>query len=109
LSPAPALGRIARDGFVVALLNPKTALFFAAFLPQFLDPAAPALVPTLRLGACFVAIAAGTDAFYVLAASAAARMFAGRARASAWARRAGGLVFIGLGVAAAWTSSRPTR
>ena len=35
----PQKRRIARDGFLVALLNPKTALFFAAFLPQFIDPA----------------------------------------------------------------------
>ncbi len=43
-APAPAAaarGRIFRDGFVVALLNPKTTLFFAAFLPQFLSPAVP--------------------------------------------------------------------
>ena len=109
LPPAPVATRVFRDGFLVALLNPKTALFFAAFLPQFLVPAAPALVQTLRLGGCFVFIAAGTDVLYVLAAGAAARALAGRARASAWARRAGGLVLIGLGVAAAFSSSRPAR
>ena len=109
LPPAPAAGRVVRDGFLVALLNPKTALFFAAFLPQFIDAAAPALVQTLRLGAGFALIAAGTDALYVLATGAAARAFAGQARTAAWARRAGGLVLIGLGLAAAWAPTRPAR
>src|SRR5580700_7019640 len=36
--PRRSLGRLYRDGFVVNLLNPKTALFFLAFLPQFVDP-----------------------------------------------------------------------
>ena len=35
-----------RDGFVVALLNPKTSLFFAAFLPQFMNPQGSALAQT---------------------------------------------------------------
>ena len=109
LPPVPAIARVFRDGFVVALLNPKTALFFAAFLPQFIDPAASPLGPTLRLGGCFVVIAASTDAIYVLVAGAAARAFTGCTRASALARRAGGLVLIGLGIAAACTSSRPAR
>jgi len=36
--PRRSLARLYRDGFVVNLLNPKTALFFLAFLPQFVDP-----------------------------------------------------------------------
>jgi threonine/homoserine/homoserine lactone efflux protein len=68
----PCYRRIFRDGFVVALLNPKTALFFAAFLPQFVDPAGSAIVQSLGYGAAFVAIAASTDAGYALAAGAAA-------------------------------------
>ena len=38
--PAEPLHRVFRDGFVVNLLNPKTAIFFLAFLPQFVDPRA---------------------------------------------------------------------
>ncbi len=41
--------RILRDGFVVALLNPKTTIFFAAFLPQFLHLQAPVMVQSLAL------------------------------------------------------------
>ena len=40
----PEFGRIFRQGFLVALLNPKTAVFFAAFLPQFINPAGSAIV-----------------------------------------------------------------
>jgi threonine/homoserine/homoserine lactone efflux protein len=81
----PQYGRIFRDGFVVALLNPKTALFFAAFLPQFIDPAGSAIVQSVAYGAAFVAIAACTDASYALAAGAAAPLLAraGRGRGGA--------------------------
>jgi threonine/homoserine/homoserine lactone efflux protein len=58
-----------RDGFLVALLNPKTALFFAAFLPQFIGPGSP-LTQSLLLGGVFVLIAICTDTAYVLAADA---------------------------------------
>jgi threonine/homoserine/homoserine lactone efflux protein len=57
LSPA----RLFRDGFLVALLNPKTALFFAALLPQFIDPGASPLWQSLVLSCVFVAIAVCTD------------------------------------------------
>jgi threonine/homoserine/homoserine lactone efflux protein len=50
LAVVPArLGRVVRDGFVVALLNPKTALFFAAFLPQFLEPTTASAFQTRHL------------------------------------------------------------
>lgn len=63
---APA--RIFRDGFVVALLNPKTALFFAAFLPQFMSGGASPMAQSVVLGAMFVGIAAMTDTLYAVAA-----------------------------------------
>ena len=58
--------KLFRDGFVVALLNPKTTLFFAAFIPQFLHPAGSPAVQALTLSVLFVAIAAVTDCGYVL-------------------------------------------
>ena len=67
-----ALGRIVRDGFLVALLNPKTALFFAAFLPQFMATGAPAALQGITLGTIFVAIAAISDSVYAIAAGAVA-------------------------------------
>ena len=107
----PEAGRILREGFVVALLNPKTALFFAAFLPQFMDPASSALVHSVAFGAAFVLIAASTDTAYVLAAAAAAPILgAGRAGA-AWGRYATAAVYLGLGLytAVCGTSAGTTR
>jgi threonine/homoserine/homoserine lactone efflux protein len=101
-SPPP--GRIARDGFWVALLNPKTALFFAAFLPQFIDPAGSAVLQSGAFGAAFVAIAAGTDTAYVLAASAAAPALA---RMRSTGRYATAAVYLGLGVFTALGDPRP--
>jgi threonine/homoserine/homoserine lactone efflux protein len=105
--PAPApLTRIFRDGFVVALLNPKTAIFFAAFLPQFMSAEAEPIVQSIALGSLFVAIAALTDTAYALAAGAAASMVS-RARGMRWLGRffVGG-AFIGLGVLTALGGSR---
>lgn len=64
-----SLRRVFGDGFVVALLNPKTTLFFAAFLPQFMHAAAAPLAQSIALGTLFVAIAAVTDSVYAVAAA----------------------------------------
>jgi threonine/homoserine/homoserine lactone efflux protein len=105
-APAVApLGRVFRDGFVVALLNPKTTVFFAAFLPQFLNPNAPPMFQSIALGFLFVAIAAATDSAYALAAGAAAPALRGGV-ARRIGRRLGGGVFIGLGVFTALAGSR---
>ncbi|MBU2857487.1 LysE family translocator [Acidithiobacillus ferrooxidans] len=104
--PATAsLQRVFRDGFVVALLNPKTTVFFAAFLPQFLSPNAPPMFQSMALGSLFVAIAAVTDSAYALAAGAAAPALRGSV-VRRIGRRLGGGVFIGLGVFTALAGSR---
>ena len=97
---------IFRDGFLVALLNPKTALFFAAFLPQFVVAAESPLRQSVVLGACFVLIASCTDSAYVLAAAAVSRAFARTGPGAAWTRYGAAAVYIGLGVATALTGSR---
>jgi threonine/homoserine/homoserine lactone efflux protein len=94
---AAPLGRVFRDGFVVALLNPKTTVFFAAFLPQFLSLNAPPIWQGMALGFLFVAIAAVTDSAYALAAGALAPTLRGDG-VRTMGRRLGGAVFIGLGV-----------
>ncbi len=97
---------IFRDGFWVALLNPKTAIFFAAFLPQFLDTLAPSVAHSLLLGAIFVLIAASTDTLYVLAAARVAPAMAGMLRGASIGRYLTATVFIGLGVFTALTGAR---
>jgi threonine/homoserine/homoserine lactone efflux protein len=103
--PAAPLGRAFRDGVVVALLNPKTTIFFAAFLPQFLSPEAPPIFQSMALGSLFVAIAAATDCAYVLGAGAVAPALTRARRARRIGRRLGGGVFIGLGVFTAFAGS----
>ena len=106
--PAHTPWRIFRDGFVVALLNPKTALFFAAFLPQFLGTPTSPLLQSMALGACFVAMAACTDLLYVLAASAVAPRLQGAVVPARWGHRLAATSFIGLGLLTA-LSSKPNR
>ena len=103
---APRLHRVSRDGFLVALLNPKTALFFAAFLPQFIEPAASVALQSVWFGAAFVAIAACTDTTYVLAAGIAAPALANLGGIGALGRCATAAVYIGLGIFTAASGAR---
>ncbi|WP_137919512.1 LysE family translocator [Hydrogenophaga sp. 2FB] len=107
-APAQPLRHVFRDGFVVALLNPKTTLFFAAFLPQFMHTHGNPLVQTLALGGVFIAIAFCTDVIYVLTASLVAPRLGRAARHRLWGNRLAGTSFIGLGVLTAM-GTRPGR
>ena len=61
------LSRVFSQGIIVNTLNPKTALFFLAFLPQFIDPArGAAWTQIVLLGAIFVTLALCTDGLYAL-------------------------------------------
>jgi threonine/homoserine/homoserine lactone efflux protein len=72
-SAAPAAdGKLYRQGLLVDALNPKTAMFFVAFLPQFIDPSGDVALQTLVLGLVFVALATLTDTTYALVAGAVA-------------------------------------
>ena len=106
VAPAPH-GKLLRQGAVVNILNPKTALFFLAFLPQFVDPDAGYVAAQLAFfGLVFVALGLVTDSLYALAAGTAggwlrsSRLFVGARR---WVS---GTVFIGLGLATALSGSR---
>lgn len=101
-------GQDFRDGLIVALLNPKTLIFFAAFLPQFMNPGADPAVQGLLLGALFVIIAATTDAGYAIAAGSVGNLLRRHAAAARFGRRLSGIIYIGLGVFAALTDTRRT-
>jgi threonine/homoserine/homoserine lactone efflux protein len=99
-----------RDAVLVAFLNPKTALFFAALLPQFVDASAGSLLTqNLLLAGTFVAIALCTDTLYVLTASGLRAAIARRSAWTRWGRRLSAATFIALGVYAAVASPRAAR
>ena len=86
-------------GAVVNVLNPKTALFFLAFLPQFVDPARGSVwFQVLALGLVFVALGLVSDSLYAIAAG-----FLGRflRRREPLLRYGSGTVYVGLGAVTA--------
>jgi threonine/homoserine/homoserine lactone efflux protein len=100
--PRRSLGRLYRDGFVVNLLNPKTALFFFAFLPQFVDPSRGAVAFQIALlGLLFTLMGLTSDGLYALVAGTAGRWVKRKGHYLRWERYVTGGVFIGLGVTAA--------
>jgi threonine/homoserine/homoserine lactone efflux protein len=95
-------GGVFRQAFLVAVLNPKTALFFLAFLPQFAAPALGRLpLQLLLLGAVFVVTAMVTDAGYVLLADGLGRFLRRHPGFAAGERWVSGAIYAGLGVLAA--------
>lgn len=101
--------RIFRDGFVVALLNPKTAVFFAAFLPQFMSANVSPILQSATLGTLFVVIAALTDTAYALGASTAAPMLKRMRGTKSYGRFLTGGAFIGIGLFTAFSGSRSVK
>ena len=91
-----SLRRLFVDGIVVNVLNPKTALFFLAFLPQFADPA-HFTEQALFLGAVFVALAILSDGTYAMVSGSLGHMLRGQPRFMTAQRWFTGGVFIGLG------------
>jgi threonine/homoserine/homoserine lactone efflux protein len=99
---AAPLGRTYTHGVVVNVLNPKTALFFLALLPQFVDPdRGPTAPQVVVLGLSFVVLALGSDCGWALASSAAATRLRRSERALRHLDRGAGAIFIGLGLLAA--------
>ncbi|SEM77027.1 LysE family translocator [Nonomuraea pusilla] len=101
--PVQSRRRLFWEGFVVNVLNPKTAIFFLAFLPPFADPSRGPVGPQiLVLGLLWMALGMASDGTYALASAA----LADRLRRSGRARRrldvGSGLVYLGL---AAWLTT----
>jgi len=102
-----SLSRIYWQGFVVNILNPKTALFFFAFLPQFVDPSrGNVTVQNLMLGGIFVGLAIISDSMYALLASSLAERMTRNRNFHKGQRYFAGFVYIGLGVTTALTGSK---
>ena len=107
LAPAPrSFSQVFAQGFLVNLLNPKTALFFYAFLPQFVAPARGAVVgQILVLGALFVLLASCTDSLYALLSSKVGTFLFRRARFRRIQRYITGSIYIALGLTTAIAGS----
>ena len=100
----PSARRAFRQGVVVNVLNPKTALFFLAFLPPFLDPKrGPLFAQVVLLGLTFIALGLISDGAYALMASYLGAHWRGRRPSLRLGERLSGLVYLGLGVVAALT------
>jgi threonine/homoserine/homoserine lactone efflux protein len=109
--PSPrraALPTIFAQGLVTQILNPKVAVFFVAFLPQFLNPAQPIPVQVAALGAVYVGIAVAVDTSYVLAASAISKRFLSSRTVQRRTGRVAAATYVALGVAAAATGIKRT-
>ena len=100
--PEPqAGGELFLQGMLVNVLNPKTAIFFLAFLPQFVDPSMAVAPQVLVLGAEFIAIAVISDGAYAVVAGTLGERVRRSAVANRWVDRAAGGALIGLGGLAA--------
>ncbi len=88
-------GRTVAKGFLVSLTNPKTLLFFGAFLPQFVQPGADAFAQLVLLAATFVAISATLDSVWAVLA---ARLRAIATMPERLRNRLGAGFFLGAGV-----------
>jgi threonine/homoserine/homoserine lactone efflux protein len=103
-----SLARIYAQGVVVNVLNPKTALFFLAFLPQFVDVSKGSVpLHVVILGATFILLGFISDGTYAVASARVSRALGARRRTGVARRWLPGLTLIGLGLAAAITGRRP--
>ncbi len=102
-----SLRRVFTDGVILNVLNPKTAIFFLSFVPQFVDPATVHPVRDVAiLGAVFIFLGLISDGFYALAGG----WVGGRLRRSLRLQRRkdalAGVTYLGLGAATAFSGNR---
>jgi threonine/homoserine/homoserine lactone efflux protein len=102
-----SLYRVFTDGVLVSVLNPKIAIFFLAFLPQFVEPSqGPIPQQILLLGLIYIALALVTDSAYAILAGGLRNWISGRIVRGPLPRYASGILYLGLGVTMALTGRR---
>jgi threonine/homoserine/homoserine lactone efflux protein len=102
-----SLRQVYAQGVLVQVLNPKSALFFFAFLPQFVNPArGPVALQFLALGMLFTVMGFTTDSLWALTAGFAAGWMQRNRTFLRYQKYVSGTVFIGLGVATAVSGAR---
>lgn len=105
-APPQKLSQLYANGLLVNLLSPKAALFYYAFLPQFIDPARGAAVEQLLiLGGLFALLASCTDSLYALIGSTMGQWFRRSVRFQRIQRYVTGSIYILLGLTAAVVGS----
>jgi threonine/homoserine/homoserine lactone efflux protein len=102
-APRTTLTRVFTQGIVVNVLNPKTALFFFAFLPQFIDPnRGHVATQILSLGILFACMGTASDCVWAAFSSSVAGWLRGNPRWMRKERYVSGGILISLGVATAF-------
>ena len=102
--PPPRTGAALMTGFVVGVTNPKTVLFFVAFLPQFTSPTAPSAPQIALLGLVFALMEIVSDSVWVTLAGKARRALARKPQRLDTVGAGGGVLMIGLGAALVTTA-----
>ncbi len=104
VQPRPML-RLFKEGVVVSVFNPKIAIFFMAFLPQFVDPSAgSATVQFVLLGVIYSVLALCTDTAYGIVAVKLRNVAGGRSKFGSPLKYLGGSLLVGLGIKTALSS-----
>lgn len=99
-------GSLLTQGFLIAITNPKSILFFAAFLPQFMSPTAPAGPQLLVLSLTFLVVASVLDGIWAVVGGSVRHLFQTARRIRVRNRISGGLLMLtGVGMAFARRSS----
>lgn len=107
VAPESPHRKLVLQGLVINVMNPKVALFFLAFLPQFTDAARGPLIPQLAvLGLLFVVLGTAVDTTYALLAGTAAGWFRRSSAVNGAQRYVTGSVYIGLGLFTALAGDR---
>jgi threonine/homoserine/homoserine lactone efflux protein len=102
-----SLRHVFSQGVIVNVLNPKVAMFFLAFLPQFIDPTAPnAALQSLVLGMTLVVIGLVSDSVYALLGGSIGGAIRNRPGAARTTRIVSGITYLALAGVAAATGSR---